>query len=389
MKVLIATAAASTSAAAAAAAFLVVPACRKPYLNVGSANVSPIFQTKIDDDFAPTIRDIFFLSLDGTLLSNARSKAKRSIEAALQVWPELSSTALTLNMNLKSTDDECWNWLIEKLCALASITQQGNTPDKMLGCDAVFLARVLIEEQILDGGRSNGRGGKYGGKYHPGWTSDFESNGSVVGSRPLTVGELYANWKELREVMEFKYPVVNEETQRKEDPMPKIRQVLKELSMKEAAEIQQTTIQPLAYDALLRKSSKHNEFRQNALLMLGNEADLPSVLRSFVAMGLSLNVDLDPELDMPHIESWLQNQVYDGDASILIAASQNACNYFAKRTNSILVVVPDSDKGETQYDLIKRLLLDFDKQSTSEVEISVVHSSIDVMKRCKSLLGDL
>jgi hypothetical protein len=382
----------AAAVAATAAAFQVPPSHitvrRQPYQNARSVKVSPIFQTKLDDD-ASMIQDIYLLSLDGTLLSNTRSKAKIAIQAALKVWPELSSTALTLNMNLSSTDDECWNWLIEKLCALASITQQGNTPDEMLGCDAVFLARVLIEEQILDGGRSNGRGGKYGSKYHPGWTSDFDSDGSVVGSRPLTVGELFANWGELRQVMEFKYPFVDEETQRKQDPMPKIRRVLQELLMKEATNLQQTTIQPLAYDALLQKNSKQKEFRRNVILMLGSEAELPSVLRSFVAMGLSITVDADPELDVPQIDSWLKSQVFDGDATIFLTASQNACDYFAKRTSSILVVVPDSDKGETQYDMIKRLLLDFDTKASSEIEMSVLHSSMDVLKQCKSLLGEV
>jgi hypothetical protein len=123
--------------------------------------------------------------------------------------------------------------------------------------------------------------------------------------------------------------------------------------------------------------------------MLGSEAELPSVLRSFVAMGLSITVDADPELDVPQIDSWLKSQVFDGDATIFLTASQNACDYFAKRTSSILVVVPDSDKGETQYDMIKRLLLDFDTKASSEIEMSVLHSSMDVLKQCKSLLGEV
>ena len=138
-----------------------------------------------------------------------------------------------------STND----WLLRKIEALASVSQQGNGPDEMLGCDAVLLARLLLEEQMLDKGRSNGRGGKYGGRFHssaaaPSWSMGTErekehtERGSAVGSRPLTVGELYANWPELRNVTRMGYPLIEADARsepRNEDPMPKIRQCMKDL----------------------------------------------------------------------------------------------------------------------------------------------------------------
>ena len=146
--------------------------------------------------------DIFLLSIDGTLASSTTSKSWMAVCAALKVWPALHSTFETLGMNPDIFDgtqnniielDESCEWLIQKLSALASISQQGNSPDAMLGCDAVLLSRLLLEEQLLDGGRSNGRGGKYGGKFHPSSSDDdvgTTGERSKVGSRPLTVGEL-------------------------------------------------------------------------------------------------------------------------------------------------------------------------------------------------------
>lgn len=356
---------------------------------------SPLLEAKLQDGGGNKLRDVFLLSLDGTLLSNTRTKSKIAIQAALRVWPELVSTAYTLNMNVNSLDDECWNWLVEKLSALASITQQGNAPDKMLGCDAVFLTRVLLEEQLLDGGRSNGRGGKYGGKYHPGWTSDFDSDGSVVGSRPLTVGELYTNWEELREVMEFKYPVVDEETQRKSDPMPLIRQVLRDLYSDASLNTKsQRTMHPLAYDVLLR-----DEIRQNSMLLLGHEAQLPSALASLVSMGISYTVNLDLDWESPQIDEWFQSQAVDKeDTSIHVISSEKASDYFSSRDDSsIVLVVPNSEKRESQQAMIERIVLALDAQSNSldssnadadEMYISIVHSSLDVLKRCKCFLED-
>jgi len=144
--------------------------------------------------------DIFLLSIDGTLASSTTSKSWMAVCAALKVWPALHSTFETLGMNPDAFDcthnsielDGSCEWLIQKLSALASISQHGNSPDAMLGCDAVLLSRLLLEEQLLDGGRSNGRGGKYGGKFHPSTSDDDVDTGerSNVGSRPLTVGEL-------------------------------------------------------------------------------------------------------------------------------------------------------------------------------------------------------
>ena len=102
-------------------------------------------------------KDVFILSIDGTLASSARHRSYMAICVALVVWPTLESNMQELGMNTKKfncaninsdIDDDSCEWLIQKLSALASITQQGNNADDMLGCDAVLLTRLLLEEQF-------------------------------------------------------------------------------------------------------------------------------------------------------------------------------------------------------------------------------------------------
>ena len=320
-----------------------------------------------------------------------------AIRAAFKVWPSLIDTAQTLGVDTNSFDDDSWSWLIEKLCALSSITQQGNSPDKMLGCDAVFLVRVLLEEQLLDGGRSNGRGGKYGGRFHPGALDGVKSDGSVVGSRPLTVGELMVNWRELREVMQFKYPYIDEETKGKKDPMPVVRQVLREMHVNEV-QLEQQSWHPIAYDALFEyQNSESNELRQNSILLLGHEAQLPIALTALATMDLSYTVETDLDRELPGVDKMQFDNV--GDITLTITSSGNACDHFINRNNgpSIILVVPKSQEQETPSDMVRRIVFDFNAKNLSfsnnldeadETNIFVVHSSLDVLGQCKLFLDD-
>ena len=354
-----------------------------------------LLQTYNDGEGTLKHREIFLLSLEGTLVSTTRSRARIAIKAALAVWPSLVKTARTLNLNTSSIQDDSWNWLIEKLSALTSMTQQGNTPDKMLGCDAVFLVRVLLEEQLLDGGRSNGRGGKYGSKFHPGWTSDFDSDGSVVGSRPLTVGELHANWDELREVMEFKYPFVIEETGTKSDPMPRIRQVLNELMVNETEEIQHIW-QPVINDIF-----HSNQDDKTIILMLGHEAELSSAIGALTSMGIS-SVDTRLDWDTPQFQlKKCQNAQGLGceDTILTVVSSEHACDQLLmnqEHNPSLILVVPNTGQEEFQSEVIRKIICDIDAKIPSysnneygqESYISVVHSSLDVLRQCKLFLGE-
>jgi prephenate dehydratase len=53
-------------------------------------------------------------------------------------------------------------------------------------------------------------------------------------------------------------------------------------------------------------------------------------------------------------------------------------------------VVPNPHKEETQSEMIQKILHDFDSNNSAidETDISVVHSSLDVLKQCKSFLEE-
>lgn len=304
--------------------------------------------------------------------------------------------------------DDSHEWLLRKLAALSSITQQGDSPDFMLGCEAVFLARLVMEEQLLDAGRSNGRGGKYGGKFHPSsTTSDGNENRPKVGSRPLTVGELYANWPELRDVARMKYPFVEEDPNgktNKGDPLPIVRQCMKELYSAAENDSVNGNIQPSwqshAYDILFdgsgisSSSDEGINLRQNTMLLLGHDAQIPMVLKSLTSFGYDLNVESDIEIThcgeaskafciKSNAETTSRNNM-----KVIITTSDKAIDQLIHQ--GLLLVVPDTKKDETHSGMIEQIVSDFDNNTEpdSKKNIIVIHSSLDVLKQCKSFLGD-
>ena len=312
--------------------------------------------------------DLYIYSIDGALASMSEYKSKIAIQAALEVWPSLLSVVEELGMkpfdNADAKSDDDYSWLIRKLGALSSITQQGDSPDEMLGCDEVLLTRMLLEEQLLDDGRSGGRGGKYGGKFHPEKRTSTASSGEQpkVGSRPLTVGEIFANWQELRYVTHNKYPFLKQNQDGKvtmSDPLPEIRRVLRDLYSQEEAEA--TDWYPFASDILGNKNS-------NNVLLVGNEASLDLVLSSLEQLlGNSMQVTVtDSTRAWKEIK---QQQIED--------------------QHSLLIVVPDTDTEEPQSDLIQRIIrCAASEEDNVNRNIYVAHGSLDVLKKCKEFLGD-
>jgi len=339
--------------------------------------------------------DVFLLSIDGTLASSTRQRSYMAVSVALKVWwPSLQFTIHELGMSSESFDyandkdlnddiDESCEWLIQKLSALASITQQGNTPDAMLGCDAVMLSRLLIEEQLLDKGRSNGRGGKYGSKFHP---SGDISPGSKVGSRPLTVGELYTNWGEVKDILRMRYPYIEEGIDgkiRKKDPLPEIRNQL------EAYQIGMNLPpwQSLAYDVLFDYSESNAQLRQNTMLLLGHEAHLPIALQHLAMLGYYLNVESDFEDITDMTRSLCEGHCNDPIMNVAVTTSDKAKE--RSQARQLLVIVPDKQSDETHSDMIGRIVTDIHKEDADVTRnIFVTHSSIEVLKALKPYLAD-
>ena len=85
----------------------------------------------------PSNDDVFLWSFEGTLVSSHRSRSWMAVCVALRVWPCLESNMRELGMDpdffswerIEGSQDmeEPHQWLLQKLSALASITQQGES----------------------------------------------------------------------------------------------------------------------------------------------------------------------------------------------------------------------------------------------------------------------
>ena len=317
-------------------------------------------------------------------------------------------------------------WLLRKLSALASITQGGNDADAMLGCDAVLLARLLLEEQLLDGGRSNGRGGKYGGKFHPSSTSTDDDerpnpggggrgrgggrNAAVGSSRPLTVGELHANWPELRDVARIRYPFVRESSDGRwvrQDPLPHIRRRVREIHSSASRHRGGTrggvlpSWQSLAHDVLFDYRGVPSNgnggglnLRLHVMLLLGHDAHIPLTLESLSMLGYDLVVEAD--LEIPDVDEimakFVRSNASDSSSranatmKVIVTTSDMASKRLGR---GLLLVVPDAQKAETHSAMIERIVADYrDASSEARKNLCVVHSSLDVLKQCKPFVGE-
>ncbi len=382
-----------------------------------------ILRSKLDG-----VDDVFLLSIDGTLATTSRSRSFMAICVAMKVWPSLISNMEALGMShealfclenitevgCRNFEDDQHEWLLQKLSALSSITQQGNDPDAMMGCDEVLMVRLLLEEQLLDGGRSNGRGGKYGGKFHPSTTATITTKSSssssslsvdgqgksVVGSRPLTVGELYANWSELRDVTRMKYPFIEKDLNGKEkrlDPLPYIRQYMREIS---STTHQRHAWRSLAWDVLFDCQSDFNDgngghmkLRHNTMLLLGHNTHVSSTLKSLSLLGCKFDVETDFNTSLAGSEGMLDgfttnNHDHSKDFTkmkVIVTTSEKAQKRLG---HGLMLVVPDAQTGETHSSMIERIVFDFCERSHMTKNICVIHSSLEVLEQCKPFLGE-
>ena len=146
------------------------------------------------------------------------------IAVALDTWPFLYKEERYRNLLMPQEGVQS-DWIVNKMMALSHVLRSDR--DAMMGCDDVLLARMLLEEQALDQGQSNGSSGKYGSLFHP--QKSYKNPNKTNGSRPLTVGEISANWIDgacLRETIRTKYHI------HRKDPMPIIQEnILKFLKL--------------------------------------------------------------------------------------------------------------------------------------------------------------
>eukprot|EP00520_Triparma_pacifica_P004498 CAMPEP_0118666970 /NCGR_PEP_ID=MMETSP0785-20121206/19517_1 /TAXON_ID=91992 /ORGANISM="Bolidomonas pacifica, Strain CCMP 1866" /LENGTH=263 /DNA_ID=CAMNT_0006561353 /DNA_START=66 /DNA_END=857 /DNA_ORIENTATION=- len=105
-----------------------------------------------------------------------------------------------------------WGWLRQKMLDTCPVLSR-----EKLDVHLTMLARLCLEEQLVDRNGSTGSGGNYGSKYHPreniGGEGDEDSGQSIGGTRPLTRGELTANWPDILDVLITKYEMTHEREQ--------------------------------------------------------------------------------------------------------------------------------------------------------------------------------
>ena len=201
------------------------------------------------------IEKLIVLNWDGCLADTVQWRIESGIRAANHAWPGIipmtddddDDGALSGSRNTLSSSsiDENNAWLRNKLSAISHVFGAPNSDvDVSRTCEYALATRLLVEEQRLDEGRSIGKSGKYASQFHPQQTSANQSNNetttdtsstsktkskrkksesTTTGSRPLTVGEIAANWVEggmIRDTVRMKYHC------KYKDPLPLLQEGL-------------------------------------------------------------------------------------------------------------------------------------------------------------------
>ena len=295
-----------------------------------------------DEQIYPTS---YIVSYDGAIANTARERCRLCLGVALRCWPSLCDRFGVESASEAAVDDiEQWTWVLNKMEALVPAMSNDGTNAGGLSVmvDLVMLARLVLEEQRLDDGRNSGRGGKYGGKYHPQQKeeqmalSDASSSKSAtpVGSRPLTVGEVGANWLDgghLRDTVRVKYAID------KKDPLPIVR--------------------------------------EHVVVALGN-ADDDLKIRGTSQMTPGANLQL------------LNLMKKSGDSVILLdhEVRTNEVYQFLEDAGgvSLKTIAPSGDDSE--LDVLKSLVLKTNENDGPK-RVCIIHSSLSLLHRLKTLFG--
>lgn len=199
------------------------------------------------------------LSWDGVVADTTGWRIRNGISAALTTWPELTENSEEFSVNDDNT------WLENKMLAIAPYldgTARG-VDDEDIDKTAEFslLARLLIEEQKLD--PSIGKSGKYASRYHPQGSHKSIQIPTVRSTRPLTVGEVQANWREhLLDTTLVRYAVIDPEG-KKSNPIP----FLEKNILEQELATEKPLLCTIVADAIVSSKSS------NIIIMVRHESD--------------------------------------------------------------------------------------------------------------------
>jgi len=298
---------------------------------------------------------------------------------ALRTWPHLQQYYTAHDDDDDDDDDDGGDggndgddWLVNKLSALipATLSSGGGGGDGSMGCDAVLLTRLLLEEQLLDEGRSNGCGGKYGSQFHPSSSSSSSGGGggSSNGSRPLTVGEITANWNDgacLRDTVRIRYSID------RMDPIPIIRERIRTDLLRRNSDSGADDggsgvgggggvpeLRPYIVDALLDCTSP-------VTILVGDESHVPMAVSSLARYGI-------PVKTITRIDDDDDNDDDDDDDD--------------EEGGSRFGVHPGITIASSLY--LRQITLRSAADGGSSCYVHIVHSDVTALQRYKTLFGD-
>ena len=246
--------------------------------------------------------EVFCVSWDGVLANTADWRIAQSLRIAQSTWPSLPCLSVSQEKNSNL------DWLYNKMKALSYClggdNEEGGERDTKysLTCEYALLARCLLEEQQLDRGRSVGKTGKYASKFHPSTTttgndastpeqqdqerrrrirqmmqrratgsSSSSNSSSQSRQRPLTVGEIGANWSEgayLKDTLLARYHVDGQ------DPFHVLQQHLDDDDDDTSSSMTNWPVaNPLVCEALLQCPGQ-------VVIMVGHDSDVEAVHQS-------------------------------------------------------------------------------------------------------------
>ena len=185
---------------------------------------------KEDTGGHPSKDSIIVVRWDGCLADTRDWRIQVALEAARRAWPtEMEDAWQTYDLwnEYNNDNDKTNHWLNNKLKAISHVLSDAaaitntNTIDKTsqteeeyvyssTTCEYALAARMILEEQDLDAGQSTGQRGKYASRFHPQQQQQQQQSPRrrYRTSRPLTVGEIAANWNEgglIREAVRMRY----------------------------------------------------------------------------------------------------------------------------------------------------------------------------------------
>ena len=292
-----------------------------------------------------SVEEYLIASFDGVIAKTYESNACLAIETALETWPHLKKD---LNFNpedVYNPDDGRCSWLVNKMVALSHVTNCHES-------DSVLLARLILEEQLLDEGRSVGKTGKYSSKFHPSSSIHEESyekersQKSSRGARPLTVGEISSNWRDgamLVESLLTRYNIGGS------DPLPIIKDNLRQKRNDQLSSRPPPTINPTVANTL-------SLGRDNVFVTLSHASQVSSAVAAFSSINLKVEVAKNIE---------------------------NLLNHVQTKSNAVLIIPPFSE-NETEQDTIEQILTNVSQDEKSS--FLIVHNTIKMLNNLYSFI---